>query len=312
MTLSRRNFLGAYLGAGVALAVQPGWLFAQTPGAQPLITRPIPKTGELLPVVGLGTNRYGVQTEAEIAPLREVIRLLVENGASLIDTSRVYGRGQSEKVIGQIIEGLGVRDRVFITSKVRATSREQALSELEASFASLGVDHVQAMLVQSLGGTEFVLPVLREWKQAKRIKYIGGSTSDARQYPEVERLLMNEDLDIIQIDYSVVNRGAAVRILPLAQERGVAIQINRPLSGRDGNVIPKVASRPLPDFAKDIGATSWAQICLKYNLSHPAVTAVIPGVTNPRHIVDNLGAGRGPLPDADIRRRIERIFDEFV
>src|SRR5690606_144767 len=120
--------------------------------------------GERLPVVGLGTNRYGVQTDEEIAPLREVIRLMVENGASLIDTSRVYGRGRSEEVIGQIIDGLGVRDRVFITSKVRADSRQEALAALDASFKALGVDHVPAMLVQSLGGTEFVLPVLREWK----------------------------------------------------------------------------------------------------------------------------------------------------
>lgn len=312
MTVSRRGCLQGAAAAGLALTLRPGQALAQDGETRPLLSRPIPSSGERLPVIGLGTNSYGVQSEEEIAPLREVIRLLVENGAGLIDTSRVYGRGRSEEVIGRIIGDLDVRDRVFITSKVRAESGSEARAELEASFTALGLDHVPAMLVQSLMGTEFVLPALREWKQAGRIRYLGGSTSSAEQYGEVERLILEEDLDIIQIDYSVVNRGAADRILPLAQDHGVAILINRPLGGRDGNVLPRLAGRPLPDFADAIGASNWAQVCLKYILANPAVTAVIPGVTNPRHIVDNLGAGRGPLPDADILARMERIFDELA
>lgn len=311
MPLSRRRYLQFKLAIGLAAAAQPGLARALDAASTPLITRPIPSSGERLPVVGLGTNNYGVQSEEEIAPLREVIRLLVENGSGLIDTSRVYGRGRSEEVIGGILSDLNIRDHVFITSKVRAESREQAEAELQASFSALRQDHVPAMLVQSLGGTEFVLPVLREWKQAGRIRHLGGSTSSDAQYGEVERLIREENLDIIQIDYSVVNRSAADRILPLARDHGVAIQINRPLGGRDGNVLPRLAGRPLPDFAEAIGADSWAQICLKYILANPAVTAVVPGVTNPRHIVDNLAAGRGELPDADILTRIEAIFDEL-
>lgn len=309
---TRREAIKLALLGAAALTTAPALLAQAVSKTEALSTRAIPKTGERLAVIGLGTNKFGVQSEGEIAPLREVIRLLVESGARLVDTARIYGGGRSEEVLGEIFSGLRAKDRVFITSKVRASSREEAKTMLEASFKALRVDHVQAMLVHSLGGTAFVLPVLREWKQAGRIKYVGVSTSEHRQYEEMERVIRGEELDFLQIDYSVINRRAADRILPLAQDRGLAISINRPLGGRNGNFLPKLAGRPLPDFAAEIGATSWAQICLKYILAHPAVTAVIPGTTEPRHMIDNLGAGRGGLPNADLCRRIERIFDDLA
>lgn len=306
--LTRREYLGMTLTAGAALALDARLLRAQSG----LMTRPIPKTGERLPVIGVGTNNFGAQGEDEIAPRREVIRLMVENGASVIDTARVYGRGRAEQVIGQIVRELDIQDQVFIATKVGTpTSREDAIKVLEESLQALGMDRVPAMRAHSVNGAEILFPILREWKAAGRIKYFGVTTVNERQYPEMERQIREEDVDIIEIDYSVVDRSAADRLLPLAQDHGVAVMTATPFGGRAGNVLPRVADRPLPDFASDIGAASWAQLCLKYILSHPAVTVAIPGTTNPRHIVDNIGAGRGELPDADIRRRIERIFDEL-
>jgi aryl-alcohol dehydrogenase-like predicted oxidoreductase len=309
MKLTRREYLGMTLTAGAAVALDTRLLSAQ---GGTMMTRPIPKTGERVPVIGVGTNNFGAQGEDEIAPRREVLRLMVDNGASVIDTARVYGRGRAEEVIGQIIRELDVRDEVFIATKVGTpATREDAISMLEASLRALGVDRVPAMRAHSVDGAGILFPILREWKKAGRIKYFGATTVNDRQYAEIERQIRNEDVDIIEIDYSVVNRSAAERVLPLAQDHGVAVMTATPFGGRRGNVLPRVVSRSLPDFASDIGATSWAQLCLKYNLSHPAVTVVIPGTTNPQHMVDNLGAGRGELPDADIRRRIERIFDEL-
>jgi aryl-alcohol dehydrogenase-like predicted oxidoreductase len=307
--LTRREYLGLTLTAGAALALDPGILCAQ---ATAMLTRPIPKTGERVPVIGVGTNNFGAQGEDEIAPRREVLRLMADSGASIVDTARGYGRGRAEEVIGQILRELTLRDRMLIATKVGTpSSRENAVEMLEASMGALGADRVWAMRAHSVDGAAILFPILREWKQAGRIKYFGSTTVNDRQYPEIERHIRDEGVDIIEIDYSVVNRGVAERVLPLAQDHGVAVMTATPFGGRRGNVLPSVTSRPLPDFAKAIGATSWAQICLKYNLSHPAVTVVIPGTTSPQHMMDNLGAGRGELPDADIRRRIERIFDEL-
>jgi aryl-alcohol dehydrogenase-like predicted oxidoreductase len=284
----------------------------ESAGAGPIATRPIPKTGEQLAVVGVGTNRFGVQEEDEIAPLREVIQRMVDNGANVIDTARGYGGGRAEEVISQIVDELDVRDEMFIATKVGTpASREAALGLLEASLRALEVEQVAAMRAHSVDGAEILFPILREWKEAGRIRYFGVTTVSDARYPDIERQIREENLDIIEIDYSVVNRSAAERVLPLAQDHGVAVLVAVPFGGRAGNVLSHVANRPLPDFASEIGAASWAQLCLKYNLSHPAVTVVIPGTTNPLHMIDNLGAGRGELPDADLRRRIEQIFDDL-
>ncbi len=232
--------------------------------------------------------------------------------APFSDTARIYGRGRAEEVIGQILRELDARDDVFIATKVPTPeTREQAVASLEACMTALGVEHVSAMRVHFLDGVEILLPILREWKEAGRVRYLGVTTMSAEQYPELERLIREENLDMIEIDYSVLDRAAAERILPLAAGHGVAVVVARPFAGRRGGVFSFVAGRPLPDFASEIGATSWAQLCLKYTLSNPAVTVVIPGTDDPEHMVDNMGAGRGELPDADLRRRIEQIFDEL-
>ena len=311
---TRRDAIKLGLLAGAGLAVGRGApLFGEVPTrAQELMTRPIPGTGERLPVVGVGTNQWGARSEEEIAPLREIIRLMNEDGARFIDTARIYGRGRAEEVIAQILRELDARDDVFIATKVPTPdTREQAVASLEACMTALGVEHVSAMRVHFLDGVEILLPILREWKEAGRVRYLGVTTMSAEQYPELERLIREENLDMIEIDYSVLDRAAAERILPLAADHGVAVVVARPFAGRRGGVFSFVGGRPLPDFASEIGVTSWAQLCLKYNISNPAVTVVIPGTDDPEHMVDNMGAGRGELPDADLRRRIEQIFDEL-
>ena len=297
---------GLTIGRGTAAFGQP------LPGTQVLRTRAIPKTGEQLPVVGIGTNQWGAQSEEEIAPLREIIRLMAENGASVIDTARVYGRGRAEEVIGQVIRELDVLDEMFIATKVTTPeTRAEGIASLEACMNALGVDRVSAMRAHSLSGAEILFPILREWKEEGRIKYFGDTTMNAEEYPELERQIRQENMDIIEIDYSVLNRAAADRILPLAQDHGVAVMVARPFGGTSGSIFKHVGGQPVPDFARDIGAASWAQLCLKYILANPAVTVAIPGTDDPEHAVDNLGAARGELPDADLCRRIEQIFDDL-
>jgi aryl-alcohol dehydrogenase-like predicted oxidoreductase len=311
---TRRDAIRLGLLAGAGLAVGRGApLFGEMPTrAQEPMTRSIPGTGEQLPVIGVGTNQWGARSEDEIAPLREIVRLMNESGARFIDTARIYGRGRAEEVIGQLVRELDIRDDVFIATKVPTPeTRDEAVASLEACMTALGVDEVSAMRVHFLDGVEILLPILRDWKEAGRIRYLGVTTMSAEQYPELERLIREDRLDMIEIDYSVLDRAAADRILPVAADYGVAVVVARPFAGGRRGVFSLVGGRPLPDFASEIGATSWAQLCLKYNLSHPAVTVVIPGTDNPEHMVDNLGAGRGELPDADLRLRIEQIFDQL-
>ena len=303
--------LGLLAGAGLAVGRRP--LFGEVPHfAQEVITRQIPGTDEWLPVVGVGTNQWGAQSEEEIAPLREIVRLMNESGARFIDTARIYGRGRAEEVIGQILRELDVRDDVFIATKVPTPdTREQAVALLEGCMTALGVERVSAMRVHFLNGVEIVLPLLREWKEAGRIRFLGVTTMSADDYPLLERLIREENLDTIEIDYSVLDRAAAERILPLAADQGLSVVVARPFAGRRGGVFSLVGDRPLPGFASEIGATSWAQLTLKYIIANPAVTVVIPGTDDPEHMVDNMGAGRSELPDAALRRRIEQIFDEL-
>lgn len=304
--------LGLLAGAGLTFGCGAAAFGQALPSTQRLRTRPIPKTGEQLPVVGVGTNQWGAQSEEEVAPLRDIIRLMVENGASVIDTARVYGRGRAEEVIGQVMRELDVLDDLFIATKVTTPkTRNEGIASLEACMNALGVDRVSAMRAHSISGAEILFPILREWKEAGRIRYFGDTTMSAEEYPELERQIREENMDVIEIDYSVLNRAAADRILPLAQDQGVAVMVARPFGGTSSSIFQHVAGQPVPDFARDIGATSWAQLCLKYILANPAVTVVIPGTDDPEHMVDNLGAARGELPDADLRRRIEQIFDNL-
>ncbi len=307
--LTRRCALKLGLVAGAGLTLDRFTLSAQEAAPLPLITKEIPGSGKKLPVIGLGTNQYGASTEEELAARREVLRQFPKLGLTLIDTAPAYGK--SEEVLGKLIAELGIRDQLFIATKVTAEDGDvkKGIAMLEESFKRLQVKHIELVQVHSLHGWETLLPLLRDWKKEGRISHYGVTTSDDRQYPDLIKILEKEALDFVQFDYSVGNRNAEEKILPLVAEKKIASLINMPLGGRRGaNLLSQTTDKPLPDFAKEINASTWAQILLKYVISHPAVTAAIPGTTKLKHLEDNAAAARGVLPDAAMRKRIEEAF----
>jgi|HigsolmetaAR201D_1030396.scaffolds.fasta_scaffold00521_14 aryl-alcohol dehydrogenase-like predicted oxidoreductase len=307
---SRREFLGGSAAAGAGLAF--GWSrIAQAQSSElPPILKTIPKTGEKLPVIGLGTNAYSVTDPAELAARREVLEHMSKLGGKVIDTARGYG--ESEVVIGRFLAELGNRDQYFLATKTPIRgSIASGDGELEIALQRLQTDRIDLMQIHNFHEIDTLFPRLQEWKRAGKVRYIGVTTSTDNQYPQMKEALNSLPLDFIQVDYSIDNRGAAEEILPLAQEKGVAVLINVPLGGRRGNVLSRVSGKPLPSWAADIDVTSWAQLMLKYNVSHPAVTAVIPGTTKLSHLQDNQRAGRGRLPDAAMRKKIEELWDSL-
>ncbi len=223
----------------------------------------------------------------------------------MLDTAPSYGN--SESVLGDLIAELGIRDGIFLATKVDRQGREAGLERMEASFDKLRTDRVDLMQVHNLRDAVTQLAAMREWKQAGRLRYTGITTSSDRQYEAMAQIMSVEVFDFIQVDYSLGNRSAADRILPLAADRGMAVLVNLPF-GR-ARLFRAVGDRPLPDWAADIDCSTWAQVFLKYVVSHPAVTCAIPGTTKEHHAVDNMGAARGRLPDAALRRRMEGFFD---
>lgn len=303
---SRRSVMKGGLAAGVGFALGHSALLAAA-AQLPLITKPIPSTGEQLPVVGLGTNRYSVTAPEEIAARREVLQHFPELGAKVIDTARGYG--DSEIVIGKLLAELGNRDKLFLATKTPIKGDiKQGAAELEEAFRRLQTQRIDLLQVHNMYGLDQLLPRLQEWKQAKKIRYIGVTTSRDEQYSQLRDVMQKLPLDFVQVDYSIENRGAEEEILPLAKDKGLAVLVNLPLGGGGNNLLSKVAGRKLPDWAADIDVTSWAQLLLKYGISHPAVTAVIPGTTKLSHLQDNQLAARGRLPDAAMRKRIEQYW----
>jgi aryl-alcohol dehydrogenase-like predicted oxidoreductase len=307
--LSRRSVINQGLTAGVSFAlaasVWPAW--AREVAALPLITKAIPSSGEKLPVIGLGTNAYSVEAPDELAARREVLQHLPQLGAKVIDTARGYG--ESEVVIGNLLAQLGNRDQIFLATKTPIRGDIQpGDGELETALKRLQTKKLDLIQIHNFHGIDELFPRFKEWKAAGKARYIGVTTSTDEQYPQMKNALNTLPLDFIQVDYSIDNRGAADEILPLALDKGVAVLINVPLGGRRGNVLSRLANKPLPAFATEFGATSWAQLLLKYNISHPAVTAVIPGTTKRSHLEDNQLAGRGRLLTAAERKKIEEVW----
>ncbi len=300
MSLTRRDILK--LGAGAAAAAVGG---TARSASGSLLTRPIPSSGERLPVVGIGTNRYRTGPEGDIAPLRETLRTFAAAGGKLIDTAPMYG--SSEIVLGQLIAELDIRKQLFLATKVYSSGREAGLEEMRASFQRLRTDAIDLIQVHNLSDTATQLASMREGRQGGRYRYVGVTTSRDAQYGEMEEVLQTQKLDFVQVDYSIDNRSAAERILPLALERGVAVLINLPF-GR-ARLFSAVRGKPLPDWVAEFDCASWAQFFLKYVIGHPAVTVAIPGTRRPEHVIDNLGAARGRLPDQALRRRMEQYFE---
>jgi len=316
MTLSRRNAIriGAGLGA-MALIDRHPLLAAQE---ATLITKAIPASGERIPAIGLGSARTfnldPTGPEAE-GPL-EVVRLFHERHGTVIDTAPSYGR--SEAFVGRAVAAIDAADDLFLATKVNVEGlgSEAALQQMEESSRVLGKRTVDLMQAWNLGdnfrslGDRYLgshLEAMREWKRLGRARYIGITTSFPQQYDEVETALRREDLDFVQLDYSIGNRDPEDRLLDLAADRGVAVLINQPFS--TGGLFSRVAGRSLPSWAVDFDCSSWAQFFLKYIVSHPAVTCAIPATSDPEHLVDNMGACLGRLPGEGTRRRMVEVFE---
>jgi diketogulonate reductase-like aldo/keto reductase len=274
----------------------------ETVQATSMITRTIPSSGEALPVIGLGTwQTFDVEPEsAERKPLEEVLRAFADLGGKLVDTSPVYGR--SEELLGDIATKRRLRERLFIATKVWTSGKQAGVRQMEASMQKLRGDPIDLMQVHNLVDVATHLDTLREWKHAGRVRYIGITHYSSGGHDAVTRILASETLDFVQINYSVGEREAESRLLPLALERRVAVIANRPFAG--GDLFRRIRSKPLPAWAGEIDCESWAQLLLKFVVSNPAITCAIPATSKVAHLRDNMKAGLGRLPDEKLRARI--------
>ncbi len=272
-------------------------------GAAPqMLSRPIPASGETIPVVGLGTWRVfdvgGAQ--AERAPLRDVLKNLVELGGRVVDSSPMYGAAES--VVGDLAAELAITDTLFLATKVWTSGRDAGVAQMEQSLKRLRARRLDLIQIHNLLDWRAHLKTLREWKAAGRIRYLGVTHYTSSAYDELERVLRAETLDFVQVNYSLGEREAERRILPLARDRGVAVLANRPFA--EGGLFQRVRAQAVPSWAAEFDCESWAQFFLKWILADPAVTCAIPGTSRPQHLVDNLRAAAGRLPDAAMRDRM--------
>ena len=269
-----------------------------------IMTKKIPSTGEDLPVIGVGTwQTFDVGSNAAArTQLRAVLKLLDKN---MVDSSPMYG--SSETVAGDLIAELGMREQLFMATKVWTRGRDDGIQQMETSFKRLRVERMDLMQIHNLVDVDTHTRTLLEMKSRKKIRYLGITHYTSSAYAEVERWLKTRQYDFLQINYSLGERESENRLLPLAAELKVAVIANRPFA--EGALFRRTKNKPLPPWAAELGISSWAQYFLKWIVSHPAVTCAIPGTGNPKHMADNLGAGRGTLPDASARKRMADYFD---
>lgn len=268
----------------------------------------IPSSGEQLPAIGIGTVGFrGDPGSPDMAPLRETLQVFARAGGRVVDTSPNYGN--SEQVLGRLLDEIGIRDRVFLATKVDREDPAEGIRRMQGSEERLG-RRIDLMQVHNLRGTDAQMKTLLEWRAAGRIRYIGATTHRSSQHEELEQVMQRYPLDFIQVNYSLADRAAARRVLPLAVDRGIAVLVNRPFG--KGDLFAAVRGKELPEWSADLGAHSWAQVFLKYILGHPAQTLPIPGTTKPHHAADNMGALSGPLPDQGLRHEMEGFMDRLA
>ncbi len=274
-----------------------------------MLTRPIPATGEKLPVIGLGTwQTFDIgSSDAERKPLEEVLSKFVKLGGRVMDSSPMYGR--AEQVAGDIAMKLAIRDSLFLATKVWTSGKEAGVESMERSLARLRTKRIDLMQVHNLVDTATQLATIRERKIQGRVRCIGITHYNSGGFVAVEKILRSENLDFLQINYSIDEREAEQRLLPLAQERRVAAIVNRPFGG--GDLFRRLRGKPLPEWAAEFDCTSWAQFLLKWIVAHPAVTCTIPATSNALHLADNMQGGVGRLPDAEMRDRMARFVADL-
>ncbi len=304
MNALRRSALRALGGLAALLALNPA--SAQMPN---LIKRTIPSSGDELPVIGLGTWQVfdAGNDAAARAPLKEVLRVFFAAGGRLLDSSPMYG--SSEAVVGDLCTELNACEQLFMATKVWTRGREEGIREMETSFRRMKVKQMDLMQVHNLLDVATHTNTMLDWKAQGRVRHIGITHYAASAHAEVEKALKAAPYDFLQINYSLGERDAEKRLLPLARERRVAVIANRPFA--EGAMFRRVRGKPLPAWAKELGIESWAQYFLKWILGHPALTAAIPGTGSPKHIADNLMAGQGPLPNAEQRVLMRKYFDSI-
>jgi aryl-alcohol dehydrogenase-like predicted oxidoreductase len=310
--ITRRQWLGLTAGAGAALTLNPTLLHGLVRGPQ-VMTRIIPSTGEAIPLVGLGSSATFAQVarSEDVSALRGVLRTMVERGGAVFDTAPSYGA--SEEVAGRIAREENLTDRIFWATKVNVASGGQsadpvaARRQLQTSLERIGKRPVDLIQVHNLADIPTQLGLLQEMKQNGQIRYIGVTTTSPQQYDELQRIMRSEPIDFIGVDYAVDNRDVEQHILPLAQDRGIAVMVYMPF-GRT-RLWNRIGDRALPEWAQEFDARSWAQFMIKYVAAHPAVTVVTPATSQPRNMADNMDAAVGRLPDEAMRRRMIEYVD---
>jgi diketogulonate reductase-like aldo/keto reductase len=300
---TRRRFLEA--GAAALGAI----LMSVESRGSAALERPIPKTGEPLPAIGLGTWQvFDIAGDrSAMAEAKDTLKLFVEHGGRVVDSSPMYG--SSEAVTGQLATELGVRPKLFVATKVWTSGRQAGIRQMEESMRQLRVERLDLMQVHNLLDVDTHLATLSDWKKAGRIRYLGITHYHSGAHAELERLIKRGDIDFVQVNYSLAEPEAERRLLRAAADSRTAVIVNRPFA--QGAMFRQVQKTPLPDWAKEIGCASWSQFFLKWILAEPAVTCVIPATRNPRHVADNLAAAVGPLPDEAMRKRMSRFFDSL-
>lgn len=297
MRFPRRRFLKTLASLSAAAALQSRMAFAQ-----PIISKVIPSSGERIPAIGLGTWLTFDVNDAALAQtnLLPVLQTFFDHGGALIDSSPMYGA--SEEVIGDLLPLVKSKPALFAASKVWTLGQNRGVNQMEASRKLWGVARFDLMHIHNMLDWEVHLETLKKWKSEGRIRYIGITTSHGRRHEAMEKVMAKEPIDFVQFTYNVIDREAEKRLLPLASERSIGVIINRPFQG--GALFSRVRNTPLPAWAAEFDCRNWAQFFLKFIIAHPAVTCVIPATSQASHMLENMGAGAGRLPDAATRRRM--------
>jgi aryl-alcohol dehydrogenase-like predicted oxidoreductase len=302
-----RRALVKLLAAGTIAAAAPAGLRAA--GAPRMASRKVPRTGEEIPVIGMGSSGTfdAGDDAASRAPLGEVLRGLVAGGGTVIDTSPMYGR--AEPVLGDLIHDLELRPRLWLATKVWTRGRAAGARQVEQSFAKLRTDRLELLQIHNLLDWREHVPTIRALQESGKLRYSGITHYRADAHAELGRVLGEERFDWLQVNYSLAEPEAEARLLPFCLDRGIAVMVNRPFA--DGALFARVRDKALPPWAGEVGCASWGQFFLRWAASHPAVTCVIPATAKPKHVTDNCGAGHAPLPDERQRVRMREYWQSL-